>query len=94
MWLTQANNPLAEKIARIMAEGRYDEVYDESPEFHYAIAAALRATTEEQTLRGLIATFAGTAKSQQALLAHAVELAKFQPPPVFIVKEVDKPATG
>ena len=93
MWLAKAHNPLGEEIARIMAEGRHREAYDTGPEFHYAIVAAIRAPDSNTALRYLLDTFEELQETKTRIMDHAIELAKSQPPPIILVKEVDKHPT-
>lgn len=92
-WHQQVYNPLGVEIARLMDDGRYRQVDMECPAFHYAVRAAMRAPTAEMALTGLLDVFAELEKSHRRTIDHAVELAKVGPPPIIIVKEVDKPQT-
>jgi DNA-binding FadR family transcriptional regulator len=94
MWAAEARNPVGEAIARIMAEGRYDENYDEGPEFHYGIVAAIRARTSDEALRALVDTFAVLEEVKRRLLEEAIEAARRRLDQGVLVKPVDKPVTG
>ena len=96
--MSATNDQARDEFYRTVPSARrvvYDHVLDHyveldrgSPEFHYGVRAALRASTDDDVVRRLIDALASSARTVQDVMEQIVRITEAAPPsPILFLSE-------